>query len=561
MSKLARPLFVLRDGLLVDSTRRLKVQKDEGGKEEERFVVEVDTDHEELEDLDVECIPEDSAGRDAGKSAGWKCPGLSADGKTCTSPGTDPRCSQSLYGDGEASPSPKLEGKTRKLAGPDEDGGLVYHALLLPDDYDEDPSKILVLSPRDYDASAGGPKARRKSPFPLKSAEFFSSLTLIGRPEAKTEEEAGYDELWDTSGRTSSDHGASSGTSAKSDNTEGARWVFRGVLNGWPGLVVMELRSIEIQERSKISGRTTGWKQLWAVDNEGSYGVDPSKCVLGKKSRGMKGDKRRIRAELRAPEWTARGWSAESPGFLFWVTGPSVSEPTAPPVVTYGTDIQSIFKCPEEEDPQCDRVTMICHRYATGGKSETAKDKLTYHSLALLEWDHAQYCTVVEIGWLNGIGGYKGKANWYDDKDDPSGSALYGALPPEMVLPWKSTMSEIRCYDVPFRNLDHFKTHINKYLGKTSRFLDPRYTFSHEVRLTYRSRRNIATYLLNYIRRDRTYSEMKRNCQTFTADLCAFLAGKKDVQPFHPVNQLQYVNQKHKFLYESGKYVTKKGKK
>ena len=38
------------------------------------------------------------------------------------------------------------------------------------------------------------------------------------------------------------------------------------------------------------------------------------------------------------------------------------------------------------------------------------------------------------------------------------------------------------------------------------------------------------------------------------ADLIGFLAGKKDVQPFHPVNQIRYVPRLHLFLYESDMY-------
>ena len=119
---------------------------------------------------------------------------------------------------------------------------------------------------------------------------------------------------------------------------------------------------------------------------------------------------------------------------------------------------------------------------------------------------------VVEIGYLNGLGGFKGKSNWYLDKDAPQ-SRLYAAMPPEMVLPWKETMSEIRVHDVPYRDVKSFLAFMEEHEGHTGRFVDIQATFSHETRLTYRSRRNIATYLLNYIRRDRTYSEIRRNCQ------------------------------------------------
>jgi hypothetical protein len=204
-------------------------------------------------------------------------------------------------------------------------------------------------------------------------------------------------------------------------------------------------------------------------------------------------------------------------------------------------------------DDMCKTVHMISHRYSV--KKESAKAKLTYHSLVLLEWDHGNFCTVIEGAYLNGIGGYKGKSNWYDDRDEEV-TALYAALPSEMIQPWLSSASEIRIYDVPSKNLDEFKEYIEKYLG--SRFADPHYTFSHPTRLTYRSRSNIAQYLINYISRDGNYSEITRNCQTLAADVCSFLAGKKGVVPFHPVNRIEYHNRSHLFLYESHMYAAKK---
>lgn len=178
-------------------------------------------------------------------------------------------------------------------------------------------------------------------------------------------------------------------------------------------------------------------------------------------------------------------------------------------------------------------LLSVC-QYATA--RESPKDKLTYHSLVFLEWEHGEFCTVVEGAFLNGIGGYKGRSNWYHDKDDGI-TALYKALPPEMISPWLTTAAELRCYDVEAKNLDEMKEFINQYTGPKKRFIDPRYTFSHPARLSYRSRSNIAHYLVNYIGRDCGYSELTRNCQTFAADLCSFLAGKKEVVPFHPVNR------------------------
>jgi hypothetical protein len=155
-------------------------------------------------------------------------------------------------------------------------------------------------------------------------------------------------------------------------------------------------------------------------------------------------------------------------------------------------------------------------------------------------------------------GGYKGKSNWYDDRDE-SAPQLYRSLPPEMISPWRTSEAEIRCYDVSCRNVAEFRTYVNRYSKDAAdpaykRFVDPHYSFSHPCRLSFRTRRHVAQYLLNYIGRDTSYGELSRNCQTFAADLCSFLAGKRNVPPFHPVNRIDYQNRTHLFLYDSTLY-------
>lgn len=116
------------------------------------------------------------------------------------------------------------------------------------------------------------------------------------------------------------------------------------------------------------------------------------------------------------------------------------------------------------------------------------------------------------------------------------------------------TLSEIRCIDVKAKNLSEYLEFMGRHTGKDKYFVDVRHTFSHTVRLTFCSQEQIVQYLINYIRRGRTYSEIRKNCQTFCSDFCAFLAGKKDVQPFHPLNRFEYRNQTHYFMYESTMY-------
>jgi hypothetical protein len=160
------------------------------------------------------------------------------------------------------------------------------------------------------------------------------------------------------------------------------------------------------------------------------------------------------------------------------------------------------------------------------------------------------------------MGGYNGKCNWFHDRDEKGGTALYKVLPPQLICPWLTTKAELRCYDVEAKSLDEMKEYMKTYQGADKRFIDPKCTFSHVARLTYRSKSNIAQYLLNYISRDYSYSELKRNCQTFAADLCSFVAGKKDVAPYHPINRIEYHNRTHLFLYESGMFdKNKKGSK
>ena len=68
-------------------------------------------------------------------------------------------------------------------------------------------------------------------------------------------------------------------------------------------------------------------------------------------------------------------------------------------------------------DAKAVRAHLFSHRYSV--ENESIKDKLTYHSIVLLEWDHGKYCSVVELAWRQGLGGYKGRSNWIEDKNAP----------------------------------------------------------------------------------------------------------------------------------------------
>merc|ERR1719291_223178 len=70
------------------------------------------------------------------------------------------------------------------------------------------------------------------------------------------------------------------------------RWLFKGPLNGWPGLVNLELKSLT----KKVSslGRAT-IKRLWVAKPGKAL---PDKSVFGKS----------VRATFEAPSWTRSGF-------------------------------------------------------------------------------------------------------------------------------------------------------------------------------------------------------------------------------------------------------------
>lgn len=400
-------------------------------------------------------------------------------------------------------------------------------------------------------------KPRRPS-LPISVNEFLSSLTKI-------------------------EYEASDNAPATTKVSRGPRYVFHGILNGWPGLRTLELISLEYRRnatvipspRELLSGQLL-WVKSWSINDGTNSNMYLNKTGQDARSADLRSDvstssnpnnapillepNRIYRATVRGPSWSAIGWSPDSPGFCFWYETQRPT-PLVPTKVAYGTRmIQELA----HRDHMCTFIHMISHRYAVN-RIETPRDRLTYHSICLLEWDHGLYCTLVETAYLNGMGGYRCRSNWYDDRDAEPMNRLRRDFPPEMICPWRMTQSEIRCYDVPAKNLNEFRTFMSQYneAAPTTerRFTDVRYTFSHPARLTFRSKVHVAQYLLNYILRDSSYGDLNRNCQTFAADFCSFIAGKKGVAPFHPVNRIEYQNRTHMFLYDSHLYEKKRNAK
>ena len=194
------------------------------------------------------------------------------------------------------------------------------------------------------------------------------------------------------------------------------------ILNGWPGLRHLELLKIDYQ------GVVPRWKTHWDCTKNSE-----NKPTFPEESITIAGSITKVRATLRAGGFTAKGWSKESPGYVFWYQGNAsrIYDGVDTNRVMYGTNIlkvfenermrknQSVWKSEKSipPSPNCTNVHMISHRYATGDNTKM-KDRVLYHSIVLLEWDHGQYCSVVELAWLNGLGGYNCRSNWLEVRTD-----------------------------------------------------------------------------------------------------------------------------------------------
>mmetsp|Transcript_11191 Transcript_11191/g.16800 ORF Transcript_11191/g.16800 Transcript_11191/m.16800 type:complete len:517 (+) Transcript_11191:94-1644(+) len=495
--------FRVKDGLLLDEIQELTINGGEHVPDEMT--------------LDELASPEEAGGRDSISTAEIDSPcELTPSGK-CKNPGKIAQCKHSSYKNPAS--AKVLRDILTASKGEVPEGGHIWKASIVPDNFDQNYERKKTLKmchKNNYDAKNKCIKPRRGNLL-VKSSDFFGSLVKIKKEDDELDDFFLY--------------------STKS------LWAFSGVLCGWPALTTLELVKIEFKRALSLQ-----WKTHWDSednprDEEPSF---PGGPVLTE-----------VRAVLRSPPSSMFGWSKSSPGFVFWFEGNGTRDV---PRINIGTGILKQFKKDSmderggimEPSPNCVKVHMISHRYAVGDNVQI-RDRLTYHSFALLEWDHKKYCSVVELAYLGGVGGYVGKANWVEDKMEPVNS-LYKCLPPEMIHPWKQNLSEIRVYDVKAKSLEEHLDFMTRHTGKDGRFLNVQCTVSLPVRLTFSSKENVAQYLINYIRRGKTYSEIRRNCQTFAADFCAFLSGKKDIQPFHPINQQAYRNQAHYFLYEASMY-------
>ena len=249
---------------------------------------------------------------------------------------------------------------------------------------------------------------------------------------------------------------------------------------------------------------------------------------------------RSARCTMRARPWSARGWAPATPGYAFWIER---GDSAAPAVHAGGAMVDAapagVFAT---------RCHLFAHRYAKPKASESAKDVLTYHAAVLVEFDDGT-ATVFEVAWLNGLGGFGARSNWFPADAAPR---IYAAMPAGLKLPWRPELLEVRTQDVAFTDKAALEAYLLARSGRrdADRFLDARVTHSASVRVSHRTKRDLFTSVLNYAARDPAYHEESRNCQHFAADFYAFLAGVAPVQPHSKVCRVLYTPRPYYFLYD-----------
>jgi hypothetical protein len=145
--------------------------------------------------------------------------------------------------------------------------GLVRHSIVIPDKFCTDGKLIGGLNKRDFDLNKGTIKPQRAS-LPVTQTQLLSSLTKIEGPE-------------------------------------GPRYIFNGVLNGWPSLRNFELIGLEkkfsigpLTAPDYMSSIVNTWDNYWSADKEGKAGVLPA----------FENQNKICRAKLRAAPWSSVGW-------------------------------------------------------------------------------------------------------------------------------------------------------------------------------------------------------------------------------------------------------------
>jgi hypothetical protein len=247
-----------------------------------------------------------------GDDADDKCK-ISVDGATQTTVGTTvsvPLLVTSLHRD-QIYGNKLSEEEALRIIPPGDDG-LVWYAIVVPDNFISRGKLIGGLNKRDFNLDDGTIKPRRAS-LPVTMSQLTTSLTKVVGPQ-------------------------------------GPRYIFNGVLNGWPSLRNFEL--IELEKKRSLgplhaldymNSLSQTWSRYLSVNKEGKDGISPA----------IKDNNKVYRAKLRGAPWTSTGWSPSSPGFLFWF---EAHRPEGPRVV-YGIDTVR-----EVGNDICTKVSEIYHR-------------------------------------------------------------------------------------------------------------------------------------------------------------------------------------------------------
>lgn len=325
------------------------------------------------------------------------------------------------------------------------------------------------------------------------------------------------------------------------------KFIFNGKLNDWPALDNLELVSLEYWYSRKDRVKTvTLSRKIWSPTKKEDPHF-PTGGTLAFQKKPIC-----IRAFVRSPKYSEIGYSLNNPGFIFWFRPFRENGPKMGHGLRIIKGLEKDAEITKEPIERARKISFFSHRYVK--KVETPKDKLTYHTGCLIEWSHGRFCTVIELAYLFGIGGYGGKANWLEDRDSGN-PLLWQCMSNSLKAPWKTNRSEIRCIDVGVKNSEEFLKFMKGY---KDRFLKPTIKATEQVRLSHSTSTDIVTYLVNYICRDRTYSEEFRNCQTFAADFYTFMSGNT-VEPSYPI-KLFYNKKIMNFLYDHEMFYQEKKK-
>ena len=307
--------------------------------------------------------------------------------------------------------------------------------------------------------------------------------------------------------------------------TPDGRYIFCGVLNGWPGLQHLEVRAIT--RRSLLRGGFVD--RLWDAASSDAAPRAPS------------GGKGSVRVTLRGAPWTDLGWARRSPGWTFWYFATGATKR-----FVAGRDMIDACRA-AGEPPRATRAHIFVHRFALPvGRAESAEQRLTNHSVVVVEWSHGRYVSLVELGNRHRLGCNRGKLNWLHGVE----AETLGLLPTSMLCPWVQSRAEARCTDVPFATVDAFLAYVDAHTGPGKKFLAPVIQCSSAVRIVYNTKEDIARFVVNYMARDHRYHKTLRNCQYFAGDLFGFICGKKYVKPFNTTLEALYAPRYHTFLYD-----------